>query len=129
MISHSWIILILRETLRVVEICWIFSRYDDLAYPAIHDLFSDPSWELQAFAQYDRKLGFSIGMGYVAGALLVQNPGSPETAFWILVALVKRYGFHRYYVQFSERAEAVDSLIVSQLLESVDKKLAKRLVS
>ena len=80
-------------------------------------------------------LGYCPGLGYIIGAILLQSelPTAAEDAFYILIALVKRYGFHRYFTQpnnaNARRVEAVDCMIVTQLLEMNDKKLAKKLVS
>jgi hypothetical protein len=80
-------------------------------------------------------LGYCPGLGYIIGAILHQSesPTAAEDAFYILIALVKRYGFHRYFSQPNDaktnRVEAVDAMILSQLLEMNDKKLGKKLVS
>lgn len=74
----------------------------------------------------------------MAGTILLQllsdSTDPPEDTFLMLIALVKRYGFHRYFVQensddaLARRAMRVDSLVLAQLLEQQDKKLSKKLV-
>lgn len=59
--------------------------------------------------------------------MLLQH-GSPEDAFWLVVALVKKYDFSRYFSWNRGKGQAIDAVAFRDLLDSSDSKLGKRLV-
>ena len=80
----------------------------------------------QAFAQYRPELGWCKGLGNIV-AMLLQH-GTPEDAFWLVVALVKKYDFARYFSWNQGKGQAIDAVAFRDLLDSSDSKLGKRLV-
>ena len=59
--------------------------------------------------------------------MLLQHD-TPEAAFWLVVALAKKYEFGRYFSWNGRKGQMVDSIAFRDLLASSDSKLLKRLV-
>lgn len=79
----------------------------------------------QAFARFDSELGYFPGLGSVVGLLLTQMPA--EDAFWTLVSLVADNGLRQYFPSAREEL-ALETLAFESLLETMEPKLAKRMV-
>lgn len=82
---------------------------------------------LRAVHHFDASLGLGPGVSHVAG-LLMTHVASSEEAFWILTALVKRYGFRSYF-ENGKDALGVETGAFAILLDSLEPALAKRFVS
>lgn len=79
---------------------------------------------LSAVARIEPELGVGEGVAVVAGVLLSQLPA--EQAFWVMLALVRSYGFSSSFAGKKE-ALAVDFRAFELLLEATHPKLARRL--
>ena len=78
---------------------------------------------LKAYALYDPSVGFNIGLGRLAGVLLLYVPA--EDAWWLLVALVKKHlaGYHAHDGRMIRTA----AYALGKLLNDVDPAVSKRL--
>jgi len=79
---------------------------------------------LGAVARIEPDLGVGQGVAVIAGVLLSQLPA--EQAFWVMLALVRSYGFGSSF-DGRQTELAVDAVAFSFLLEATHPKLARRL--
>lgn len=70
----------------------------------------------------NKQVGYRPGMAHIAGCLLIHSPA--EDSFWMLASIIDRV--RGYYSSGNDLA--VDSLVLTYLLEAVDKPLAKRVI-
>ncbi|GAA6064401.1 hypothetical protein JCM10212_007139 [Sporobolomyces blumeae] len=78
---------------------------------------------LHAFAHHERQLGYYPGLVNVVGLLVMQMPA--VDAFYVLLSLVKNYGFRQFFTVGREELR-LETLAFSFLLEMVEPKIARR---
>lgn len=78
---------------------------------------------LKSYVHFNPMLGYTQGMGLLAGFALIQMPA--EDAFWLLCAVLRNPQMEEYYSAGMKQLH-VDSVIFSNLLQSMDKELAAR---
>ncbi|KAM0754977.1 hypothetical protein T439DRAFT_322036 [Meredithblackwellia eburnea MCA 4105] len=98
--------------------------HDDPQFGTGSTLREDLESVLQALGRYESELGYAKGLSWTVATLLSHVPA--EEAFYILVALVKKYNFRSYFQGYVESL-LVEVRVFSLLLESADSKLSKHL--
>ncbi|CAO1632672.1 unnamed protein product [Sympodiomycopsis kandeliae] len=81
---------------------------------------------LKAYAHYNPIIGYTQGMGMLAGIFLLHMP--PEDAFWMLCATLRDIHMEGYYSNDMKQMH-IDGVIFGQLLQTMDRPLADKLQS
>ncbi|CEH18204.1 tbc1 domain family member 10b [Ceraceosorus bombacis] len=80
---------------------------------------------LKAYVHYNPIIGYTQGMGLIAGFMLLLMPA--EDAFWLLCAMLRDVHMEGYYSNNMKQLH-VDGIVFGQLLQSMDAPLAQRLM-
>ncbi|PWN43447.1 hypothetical protein IE81DRAFT_346647 [Ceraceosorus guamensis] len=80
---------------------------------------------LKAYVHYNPIIGYTQGMGLIAGFMLLLMPA--EDAFWLLCAMLRDVHMEGYYSNDMKQLH-VDGIVFGQLLQSMDAPLAQRLM-
>ncbi|SNX84762.1 related to MDR1 - Mac1p interacting protein [Melanopsichium pennsylvanicum] len=78
---------------------------------------------LKSYVHFNPMLGYTQGMGLLAGFALIQMPA--EDAFWLLCAVLRNPQMEEYYSAGMKQLH-VDSVILSNLLSTMDPELHAR---
>ena len=78
---------------------------------------------LKAYVHFNPMLGYTQGMGLLAGFALIQMPA--EDAFWLLCAVLRNAQMEEYYSAGMKQLH-VDSVVFSTLLRGMDGELQAR---
>ncbi|TPX77194.1 hypothetical protein CcCBS67573_g01552 [Chytriomyces confervae] len=79
---------------------------------------------LRCYALYNPALGYTQGMGFIVGMLLMQIP-CPEDVFWVLVGMID--GICKGFYEADLRRVRLDAKVFDLLVRNMDPKLFKHL--
>ncbi|PWN25630.1 hypothetical protein BDZ90DRAFT_262276 [Jaminaea rosea] len=79
---------------------------------------------LKAYVHYNPIIGYTQGMGLIAGMFLLHLPA--EDAFWLLCALLRDIHMEGYFSNEMKQLH-IDGVILGQLIQTMDGELANKL--
>ncbi|KAI9349142.1 rab-GTPase-TBC domain-containing protein [Obelidium mucronatum] len=122
-----------QNSMEMIEIFEVIERDVARCYPH-HIMFIDKDGYginnlrgiLRSYALYNPILGYTQGMGFIVGMLLMQIM-SPEQVFWSLVSMLN--GICKGFFESDLKRVRMDAKVFDMLVKNMDSKLAKYLES
>ncbi|KAJ3281420.1 hypothetical protein HDU79_010789 [Rhizoclosmatium sp. JEL0117] len=118
-----------QKAMDTIEIFDVIERDVARCYPQ-HVMFIDKDGDginnlrniLRTYALYNPVLGYTQGMGFIVGMLLMHIP-NPEDAFWVLVSMLE--GVCKGFYESDLKRVRMDAKVFDMLVKNMDPRLAK----